>query len=216
MDETTRMAPATRAALIAYSQGSCDFPGCRTPVMVFLGSGPEVNLEPVRIRGTDPAGPRHSPGLTAEERDSFDNLLLLCVPHRKTVDRDEQAHPVDLLQTWKPKSPGPLSELRDLTEDRLDTLLKTAFAAAREEVDGALTAFEKTDPAAAQLLRELKDTLHDQRSRYGADPRLAATLTSIDRQLATIADRLDEKPPRPPRINIGWQSTEPAPPVPMR
>ncbi|HET6478833.1 MAG TPA: hypothetical protein VFG35_02150 [Actinoplanes sp.] len=207
MDETTRMTPAARAALVAYSQGSCDFPGCRTPVMVFLGYGPEVNLEPVRIRGTDPDGPRHTPGLTPEERDSFDNLLLVCVPHRKTIDRDEAAHPVDLLRTWKPKAAGPLSELRGLTEKRLDTLLTTAFTAAREEIDEALSTFEKSDPAAAQLLRELTDTLHHQRSRYGADPHLAENLTTLNRQMDTLIHQLAEKPPRSPRINIGWRST---------
>ncbi|MFF5076998.1 hypothetical protein ACFY36_08095 [Actinoplanes sp. NPDC000266] len=205
MDETSRMTPAARAALVALSQGSCDFPGCRTPVMVFLGTEPEVNVEPVRIRGTNPNAPRYTPGLAAGERDSFDNLLLLCVPHRKTIDRDEKAHPVELLETWKPRPQGPLSSLRDLTEQRLDALLTTAFSTAHDQIDEALTAFEKTDPASAQLLRELTDTLHDQRSRYGADPRLTTALT-------TINDRLDallagDQPPRPPqRVNIGWRS----------
>ena len=53
MDETTRMTPAARAALVAYSQGSCDFPGCRTPVMVFLGYGPEVNSAVARELADD-------------------------------------------------------------------------------------------------------------------------------------------------------------------
>ncbi|MFC7529181.1 hypothetical protein [Actinoplanes sp. GCM10030250] len=210
MDETTRLTPATRAALVALSQGSCDFPGCRTPVMVLLGGEPEVNVEPVRIRGTDPDGPRHAPGLTLEERDSYTNLLLLCVPHRKAIDRDEAAHPVELLQTWKPSPSGPLSELRGLTERRLDVLLTTAFAAAREEIDEALTAFEKSDPAAAQLLRELTDTLHDQRSRYGADRNLAAAMTTLNKRMDTLLRQLEERPARPERINIGWQPPAPA------
>ena len=204
VDETQRMTPAARAALVALSQGSCDFPGCRTPVMVFLGAEPEVNVEPVRLRGTDPDGPRHTPGLTAEERDSFDNLLLLCVPHRKMIDRDEKAHPVELLQSWKPKPGGPLSSLRDLSERRLDALLTSAFAAAHEQIDEALTAFEKTDPAAAQLLRELTDTLHDQRARYGADPHLAGQLTRLNERLDVLL--VEERPPRPPRVNIGWRT----------
>ncbi|XVV09531.1 hypothetical protein ACQP2X_32385 [Actinoplanes sp. CA-131856] len=205
MDETSRMTPAARAALVALSQSSCDFPGCRTPVMVFLGTEPEVNVEPVPIRGADPDGPRYTPDLTADEHDAFDNLLLLCVPHRKTIDRDERAHPVELLQTWKPKPPGPLSSLRALTEQRLDALLTTAFRSAHDEIDEALTAFEKTDPAAAQLLRDLTDTLHDQRTRYGADPRLTTALTSINERLDTLL--AGTPPPRPPqRVNIGWRS----------
>ncbi|MFG1995420.1 hypothetical protein ACGFJ7_36145 [Actinoplanes sp. NPDC048988] len=199
MDETPRMTPAARAALVALSQGSCDFPGCRTPVMVFLGTEPEVNVEPVRIRGADPDGPRYTAG---PPDDSFANLLLLCVPHRKTIDHDEKAHPVELLQSWK--QPGPLSSLRGLTEQRLDALLTTAFSAARDQIDEALTAFEKTDPAAAQLLRELTDTLHDQRGRYGADPRLTTALTTINDRLDTLL--AGDPPPRPPqRTNIGWR-----------
>ncbi|MEV6303057.1 hypothetical protein AB0M02_26825 [Actinoplanes sp. NPDC051861] len=207
MDETTRMTPATRAALVALSQGSCDFPGCRTPVMVFLGDEPEVNVEPVRIRDTDPNRPRYAPGLDDDERDGFDNLLLLCVPHRKTIDRDEQGHPVELLQTWKPKPPGPLSELRGLSSQRLDLLLTTAFAAAREQIDEALNAFEKSDPASGQLLREMVNTLHDQRGRYGADPHLARALDGLDRRMDDLVRQLEAKPGRPERINVGWRST---------
>ncbi|WP_127551236.1 hypothetical protein [Actinoplanes sp. OR16] len=209
MDQTTHLPPAVRAALVALSQGSCDFPGCRAPVMVFLGNEPEVNVEPVRIRGAGSGEP-----------DSFDDLLLLCVPHRKAVGRDPAGHPAELLRSWKQSPPGPLSELRDLTEKRLDALLTTAFAEAREQIDEALTAFEKSDPAAAQLLRELIDTLHDHRSRYGADPRLAGSLTALTGSLAALAgsltavDRkmdgllrqLEEKPSRPPRINVGWRA----------
>jgi hypothetical protein len=204
MDATPHTSPAARAALVALSQGSCDFPGCRTPIMVFLGSEPEVNVEPARIRGTDPDGPRYAPGLTPEARDAYDNLLLLCVPHRKTIDRDEKAHPVELLESWKPRSPGPLSGLRDLTEQRVDTLLTTAFSAAREQIDDALVAFEKTDPDAAHLLRDVTDTLHDQRSRYGADPRLAAALARVDRQLEALRQATEQRPGRPARVNIGW------------
>ncbi|WP_143235514.1 hypothetical protein [Paractinoplanes atraurantiacus] len=202
MDETSRMTPAARAALVALSQGSCDFPGCRTPVMVFLGTEPEVNVEPVRIRGADPDGPRYTPGSDPSSYDSFDNLLLLCVPHRKTIDHDEKSHPVELLQSWKPS--GPLSSLQGLTEQRLDALLTTAFSTAHDQIDEALTAFEKSDPAAAQLLRELTDTLHDQRARYGADPRLTTALTTINDRLDTLL--AGTPPPRPPRVNIGWRS----------
>ncbi|MEU4688891.1 hypothetical protein [Actinoplanes sp. NPDC023714] len=206
MDETHPLSPATRAALVALSQGSCDFPGCRTPVMVFLGNEPEVNVEPVRIRGADPDGPRHAPGMDSEDLDAYDNLLLLCVPHRKTVDRDQATHPAELLQTWKPSPPGPLSALRGLTERRLDALLTGAFGEAREQIDEALTAFEKSDPAAAQLLRELVDTLHDHRSRYAADPRLTRYLTTLDRKVDSLLHRVEQKPPRPPRLNVGWQT----------
>ncbi len=117
------------AALAVLSQGTCDFPGCRTPVVVVIGGRPEVNVEYARIRTYEPGDPW----------DSFDNLLLLCVPHRKTVDRDARAYPAGVLETWRPR-PAALRELRDLTEDRLDDLLTAAYPAEPESGDSALLA----------------------------------------------------------------------------
>jgi hypothetical protein len=193
------ISPETRAALVAVSQGSCYFPGCRTPILVSLGSQPEINIEIARIRSSDPSRPRYVAGTKNE--DSFHNLLLLCVPHRRTVDRDLQAHPVELLESWVPamESLGPVSA------GSLEELLTSAFWTAKEQVREALLRLEKTDAEAAQLLRHLMD---DQRSRYGVDPEIAAILSRVDRTL----DRLVEpepaprKGPRPGRFNIGWRA----------
>jgi len=199
MDELRQFSPDTRSALVTLAQGSCQFPGCRTPILVFLGDDLEVNVEMVHIRGADPHGPRYVAELSPGRRDFFDNLLLLCVPHRKTVDRDEKAHPVELIETWRARLGD---DLGPMTEQRLDELLTTAFATAKEQVDDALARFAKSDPDAARLLGGVMNGLHQQRSRYGADRRLSATL---DR----VLDLLSEPPrqePRPARINVGWQS----------
>ncbi|WP_305783311.1 hypothetical protein [Symbioplanes lichenis] len=203
MDEPIHTPAATQAALAALAQGTCEYPGCRTPVTVFVGDRYEVNVEYARIRGTDPAGPRHDPALPAADRDAFDNLLLLCSPHRRLVDRDEQAYPAGLLEIWASRPPG--NNLRGLTERRLDSLLTTAFATARDHVDEALARLEKTDPEAADLLRHLMDDQRTERYRYGTDPRLAATLARISDQLDLLT-RQPPPEPRPPRPNIGWRS----------
>jgi len=203
MDEMRQLSPETRAALVALAQGSCQFPGCRTPILVFLGDDLEVNVETVRIRDTDPAGPRYVAGTTPRQRDSIANLLLLCVPHRRILDRDEKAHPIELIETWRTRvGDDPVDELGPMTPQRLDDLLTTAFATAREQVDEALTRFAKTEPDAARLLGAVMDDLHRQRGRYGADHRLASALTQV-------LDALTEQPrrtPRPDRVNVGWRS----------
>ena len=51
MDELRQFTPETRAALVTLAQGPCQFPGCRTPILVFLGDDLEVNVETVPIRG---------------------------------------------------------------------------------------------------------------------------------------------------------------------
>jgi hypothetical protein len=198
----THLSVETQAALVTMAQGTCQFPGCRTPVLVFLGDGLDVNVEVAHIRGTDPAGPRYVAGLDAAERSSFDNLLLLCVPHRKMIDRDEQAHPIELIETWRTRLDD--GDLPALPEQRLDELLTTAFSAAREQVDEALTRFEKTDAEAARLIRNVLAELHRERSRYGADPRLATALTRITSRLDALDEAAPKPEPRPPRLNIGW------------
>jgi hypothetical protein len=192
------ISPETRAALVAVSQGSCYFPGCRTPILVSLGSQPEINIEIARIRSGDRSQPRYVAGTKNE--DSFYNLLLLCVPHRRIVDRDLAAHPVELLESWVPavESLGPVSA------GRLEELLTSAFWTAKEQVREALLRLEKTDAEAAQLLRHLMD---DQRSRYGVDPEIAAILSRVDRTLERLVEPepAPRKGPRPGRFNVGWQ-----------
>ncbi|MEV6848555.1 hypothetical protein [Actinoplanes sp. NPDC051411] len=194
-----QLSPETRAALVTLAQGSCQFPGCRTPILVFLGDDLEVNVEMVRIRDTDPAGPRYVAGTTARQRDSFANLLLLCVPHGRILDRDEKAHPIELIETWRTEVGD---DLGPITPRRLGELLTTAFTAAREQVDEALTRFARTEPDAARLLGAVMGDLHRQRGRYGADRRLTSALTQV-------LDVLTEQPrraPRPERVNVGWRS----------
>lgn len=183
---------ATRAALAAISRGTCYYPGCRTPILVFLGGQPEVNVEIALVRGAKPHEPRYVPGMSDEATRSFDNLLLLCVPHRKTIDRDEQAYPIALLDTWRPRPDagdnGALADLRDLTEARLDDLLKTAFSVVQEEVAEALSRFAQSDPESAQLVRQLVGTPNDHQGRYRADHEMAGILGQVARQLNSLED----------------------------
>jgi hypothetical protein len=195
---------ATRAALAVLSQGCCYFPGCGTPIVVFVGGQPEVNVESVRIRTANPHGPRYVADMRDDAVNSFDNLLLLCVPHRKAIDRDEKAHPADLLEMWKAEREASGHEaLRDLgvgSDTEIDELLTTAFSAVQEQIGDALTRFEKTEPESARLLRQLVNGLNEQRSRPSADlSRLDATATRLDE----LVRKLESKPKR---LNIGWSS----------
>jgi hypothetical protein len=185
-----RYSDRTRTALAALSQGSCYFPGCRTPILVFLGDRPAVNVDIARIR---PAGP-----------DSFDNFLLLCLPHRKAVERDAKSHPSDLLETWKAqREGGNRAALSALDADQLDQLLATAFAAVQGQVTAALARFEETDPESARLVRQLMNDLRDQR-RHVDNPDVAALLGAIRDVSARLAGVGTKPPPARKRSNIGW------------
>jgi hypothetical protein len=183
----------TRAALAALSQGCCYFPGCRTPILVFLGDRPAVNVDATPIGITD--------------GDSFGDLLLLCVPHRKAVDHHRNTHPVDLLLTWKAQREGSRRRaLSALDADDLDLLLTTAFAAVRGEVAAALARFAETDSESARLLTQLTADLDDERRRpyvpvIAAVEKAAALIESAVVRLDT---RLTNGRPAPKRSNVGW------------
>ena len=195
---------ATRAALAVLSQGPCYFPGCGTPIVVFVGGQPEVNVETVRIRAADQHGSRFAAELSDDAANSFDNLLLLCVAHRKTIERDEKAHPADLLEMWKARREASghaaLREVGTLPERQIDDLLITAFAAVQEQIDAALAQFEQSDPEAAELVRRLVNGLHEQRNRAGAD------IQRLDAVTAKLGDLVRTLDSRPKRRNIGWSS----------
>ncbi len=150
-------------------------------------------MEIVRIRESAAGRPRYVAGLNDTDRQSFDNLLLLCVPHRKIVDQDSGSRPIDLLATWKAAREGGLqrglSAVPNLTADSLDELLATAFSAVREQITQALIRFEKVDADSAQLLRRLADGLSAQR-HHGAGHGTVALLAQVTERLAALEDRL--------------------------
>lgn len=123
----------TRAALYAFSQRTCYFPDCDVPVIRFVGDEPVINVEIAHIRGAVLSAPRYDEAMTDDERRGFANLILLCIPHHKTVDR---LHPddysVEELARWKREreSPDAVSTLAGITEDRLEQLIEEAVRTA--------------------------------------------------------------------------------------
>ena len=57
----------------------------------------------VHIYAASDNGPRGKPGLTAAERNSPDNLVLMCGHHHPLVDKQWETYPADLLKAWKEK-----------------------------------------------------------------------------------------------------------------
>jgi hypothetical protein len=185
--------PETRAALASVSQGTCYFPGCGTPIVVSIGDRPVVNVELVRIRESEPGRPRYVTGPGDGHDQSFGNLLLLCVPHRRIIGLDADARPIELLETWRAARQAGLERalepVRNLTDDLLAELLATAFSAARERTARALMRLENVDAESASLLRRLADGPAAQR-RHGADHATAELLAQMADRLGALEDRV--------------------------
>ena len=81
----------------------CSNPNCRKVLI-----GPSEDFKEVvymgvaaHIYGASPRGPRYDPSMTAEERASEENGLLLCKYCAALVDVEEKSYPPELLILWK-------------------------------------------------------------------------------------------------------------------
>jgi len=129
-------AAATERALYAYSDTTCYYPDCKTPVIVFVEGEPVSNVEIAHIKGAYQGSPRYDPAMTDDERRSFPNLILLCKPHHEVVDkRHPDKYPVEVLTDWKARREAEAGldrlKLSTLTDDRLVGLIEEAVGAAR-------------------------------------------------------------------------------------
>lgn len=124
----------TRAGLMLLSQGTCYFPDCTTRTIKFIDGEPFINCQIAHIRDAKP-GNRYVAEMSDDERRSFANLVFLCKPHHTLVDK---THPerfsIEDLERWKADregaSMGSLRGLNDLTEERLEEMIRRAVSSA--------------------------------------------------------------------------------------
>lgn len=83
--------------LFAVSSNRCAFPSCSEPLV----EGQTVVGEVCHIKSAGRGHPRHDPGQTEEERNGFDNLILLCRKHHKMIDTEVDSYPPALLTAMK-------------------------------------------------------------------------------------------------------------------
>jgi hypothetical protein len=91
----------TRLRLATLSGNECAFPGCIAPIFdtehgVMVG-------EVCHIKGRRPGSARYDPTQTDDERDAFENLILMCSPHHDIIDKPatRDAFTVEMLQGYK-------------------------------------------------------------------------------------------------------------------
>lgn len=91
----------TLKKLFALSGNQCAFPGCPAPI-IDDDTGLVVG-EICHIKGKSPKGPRYDGTQSDEERNGYDNLLLMCDPHNKIVDHKETRdnYPPERLRKFK-------------------------------------------------------------------------------------------------------------------
>lgn len=94
----TQPSTATRNKLFGLSRNKCAFPECKTPA-VSENSIAEV----CHIKGKKPNSARYDARQTDEQRESFENLILLCPTHHSEIDKGEKKYTVEILHQMKLK-----------------------------------------------------------------------------------------------------------------
>ena len=62
------------------------------------------------MKARNSRGPRYDPGQSEAERQGYDNLLLLCPTHHRTIEAQPEAFPVALLKDMKARAEADLGE----------------------------------------------------------------------------------------------------------
>ena len=105
---TRRYSEKTIKLLFGSCGNQCAAPDCTNPIVAAgtLDSDAAVVGQICHIYAASDDGPRGKQGLTAEERDAPENLILMCGFHHPLVDKQWETYPADVLKTfvfYKPK-----------------------------------------------------------------------------------------------------------------
>jgi hypothetical protein len=82
----------TPIALATLCNGTCYWPGCSEPVIVFVNNKPVNNLQIAHIHALESKGARYVEGMSDEELNSFDNfdIAMQASPYYRRCDRESQ------------------------------------------------------------------------------------------------------------------------------
>jgi hypothetical protein len=83
--------------LFAYSGNKCAFPDCNANMV----EDKSIIGEKCHIEGEKEESARYNPNMTDKERNSLDNLILLCPTHHTLIDKKPQEYTTDNLKKMK-------------------------------------------------------------------------------------------------------------------
>ena len=159
---------AVEAALWTLSNGRCYAPGCPFPVIYEVRPGVyQKNAQIAHIIGVKRTAARYRPCPSekeARERESFKNLILLCLAHHAEIDDKNhggERYPPDLLREWKRAHEGmngpALDLIPPLSEDQLAALLISVFTPPVTRLEKIADQLERTGTLTTDALRELRN-----------------------------------------------------------
>lgn len=93
----------THKMLWGRSANCCAFPGCHRQLAMDIEDTDDISIvgEEAHIVAKEKDGPRGNSDLTNEQRDKYENLILLCSIHHKIIDDHPEIYTVDKLKLTK-------------------------------------------------------------------------------------------------------------------
>lgn len=186
----SRVTEATAKRLFAVSGNKCAFPKCPLP-LVEPASG-KVTGRICHIKARNPSGPRYDQVQTDEERNAFENLILMCPIHHDVIDADEIAYTVDHLTEIKRKYERKWQQQPNEVSDALASAL-IALSDVRVESGSVLIALNQ---AGGQIAHTITNIQQPEPQRAAVlepiikrDPHtLRPEFTTLDVRLRNIGD----------------------------
>lgn len=85
--------------LYAHSGNECANPSCHAKLVYVEDNAKDEQI--CHIEAASSKGPRYNPNQTEEERNGYDNLILLCHKCHDMIDHNPEKYTVELLKQWK-------------------------------------------------------------------------------------------------------------------
>ena len=101
-----------KKALYMESAGYCQNPNCNCSLLPLFQSGKISSIiELAHIIGKKTDGPRGVSDLDLSDRDTVENILILCPTCHTIIDKNEDEFSVELLHKWKKQHKSKVDEL---------------------------------------------------------------------------------------------------------
>lgn len=166
----------------------CSFPQCR---LICIAEKTEKDQAKslgriAHIYAHSDTGPRANPNLTPEQRDRYENWLLLCADHHDRIDKQENSYTADELLDWK-------AEHEAWVNERLAEEVTSVSFAELEIVTQAIIA----SPINCEIDFDLTP-LKQKINKNNLSPRIANRITTGLIKTGEVADFLSEVSKRIP------------------
>jgi hypothetical protein len=156
-----RYTDQTLKVLFAFCGNQCAHPDCTQPIVQnATAASPDLVVGHIaHIHAHSDNGPRGNPGMSEQERNQADNLILLCPTHHVIVDGQHATYPATMLLEWKRRHERPYRDamqarLTDLGYVELEAAARALLATAKNRPSNYVV----IPPAAKIAKNQLGDT----------------------------------------------------------